>query len=416
MVVKNNFVFVFFVCIFSVFPCFAEKSDFDLSYSQFNVYENLGKFEYQNEDENSIIGNIFSSDTNSYSKFIEKGFVVKTNVAYEVETWIPNHSYLLEYSVKGLPLVKFNADIVFKQHFPSLNFSWETAFVDVNNRDNIRGLLAKHKEDDILKSGFNKLKVILDLTNFFGSNQYKYYNPWRPNANVSVYYNRETFRIGITPSFKDLQYCDFDGNIEIFTTDDSLYQYTKFDEIGVDINSNGKMILPAIFALLFIDSRERVNFGFTDLYTTIGPYFSKWQKPYSVSQIVSGGKVSAGENTVYSTKFYSFGAVEKLCYAGEYFYFNNKMNWGLAFAQLTKSRLLIDTSSLVFMQFNIEPEVGLHLPLFNHRCVFSCYASGNWGCMAGIDFSDDDESIFDFSSFINSDLILKASVEMTFFL
>ena len=161
------------------------------------------------------------------------------------------------------------------------------------------------------------------------------------------------------------------------------------------------MILPAIFAMLFIDSREKIDYGITNLYATIGPYFSKWQKPYSVSQIISGGNVSANKNTVYSTKFFSFGAVEKLCYAGEYFYFNNKINWGIASAKLTKSRVLVDSSSLLFMQFNIEPEVGFHFPMLNHHCVFSCYASGNWGCMFGITISDGNESLFDFSSIIN---------------
>ena len=363
-------------------------------------------------------GYIFADDTKDYSSFMDKGFVIKADASYSYSAWIPNKSYLLDYTTKGLPLAKFDAEVTFKRVFPTIRVSWETAFFDINNIGNTRGLFYEHEKNDGLKSSYNKIRGIVGLGRIFGNNfQHQYYNPWRTNSNVSLYYNRETFRIGVTPTVSGLKYCDFEEtDLKGFPEGRYVYQYTKFEEMGVDINSNGKMILPAIFSLFFLDSNNKMDFGITALDTTIGPYFSMWQKPYSVTQMVSNGDNNASENIIYSTKFTSFGAVEKWCYAGEYFYFNNKINWGFAIAQLSKSHVLIDSTSLIYMQFNIEPEVGFHLPLLNHHLIISGYASGNWGGMYGvtINANTNDSQILTFSSFINSDLILKASLAVTY--
>ena len=359
--------------------------------------------------------NVFAAtDTDEYSSFMDKGFVAKADVDCSFRAWIPNQSYLLEYDTKGLPLVKMDAEIAFKRLFPTVHVSWETTFFDMKGIANPRGLLVEHQKSDGLRAGYNKIKGIVGLGRIFGNNyQHEYYNPWRPNSNVSLYYNRETFRIGVSPRVSGLRYCDFDGEITKLDESEAVYQYTKFEEMSVDINSNGKMILPAIFSLLFLDFNDRLDFGLTFLDTTIGPYYSTWQKPYSVTQIFSEGVTSGNERDIYSAKFYSFGAVEKWCYAGEYFYFNNKINWGLAFVQLSRTQILFDSSSVVFMQFNIEPEVGFHLPMVNHHVVLSCYAGGNWGFMSGVVLSKQEDEILDFSSFVNSDIIIKASMAVT---
>ena len=361
-------------------------------------------------------GYFFGSDTQNYSSFMDKGFVAKTDVSYSVSTWIPSKSYLLEYETKGLPLAKIDTEVTFKRIFPTIHLSWETAFFDIQNIGNERGLFIQHERNDGLKSSYNKIKGIVGLGRIFGNNFHnQHYNPWRTNSNISLYYNRETFRIGVTPTVEGLRYCDFEcADLKAFPEGDYIYQYTKFEEMGVDINSNGKMILPAIFSLFFLDSNNLMDFGITSLDTTIGPYFSMWQKPYSVTQMVSSGDSNASEKVIYSTKFTSFGAVEKWCYAGEYFYFNNKINWGFAIAQLSKEQTLVDSNSLIYMQFNIEPEIGFHLPLLNHHLVLSGYASGNWGAMYGVTISAEEDQILTFSSFINSDLILKASVVLTY--
>ena len=130
----------------------------------------------------------------------------------------------------------------------------------------------------------------MQISHYFCKN---YYNPWRSNTNIGVSYNRETFRIGVTPRFSGLRYRDYDGNISTLEDEKAFYQYTKFEEISIDINSNGKMILPAIISLVFLFDKDSnwstSNFGATSLDTTIGPYVSWWQKPYSTTQIVSGG-------------------------------------------------------------------------------------------------------------------------------
>ena len=365
----------------------------------------------------SFADSFFGDDTKEYASFMDKGFVVKADASYSYNAWIPNKSYLLDYSTKGLPLAKFDTEITFKRIFPTVRVSWETAYFDMNNIGNPRGLFIQHEKNDGLKSSYNKIKGIVGLGRILGNNFYnQHYNPWRTNSNVSLYYNRETFRIGVSPRVEGLRYCDFEGDLIGFPPDKTIYQYTKFEEMGVDINSNGKMILPAIFSLLFINSNSSMDFGITNLDTTIGPYFSMWQKPYSVTQIISDGSSNGSEKDIYSARFTSFGAVEKWCYAGEYFYFNNKINWGFAIVQLTKSRILQDNTSPIFMQFNIEPEFGVHLPLLNHHCILSCYASGNWGCLLGVTISSDEDEILAFSSFINSDVILKGTVAITFLL
>ena len=359
----------------------------------------------------------FGDDTKEYSSFMDKGFVVKADASYSYSAWIPDQTYLLDYSTKGLPLAKLDTEITFKRIFPTIRLSWETAYFDIYNIDNQGKLFAQHERNDGLKSSYNKLKGVVGLGRILGNNFYnQHYNPWRTNSNVSLYYNRETFRIGVSPTESGVKYCDFDGTERDFPMDKTIYQYTKFEEMGVDINSNGKMILPAIFSLFFLNSNSAMDFGITNLDTTIGPYFSMWQKPYSVTQIISNGNTNGRKKDIYSAKFTSFGAVEKWCYAGEYFYFNNKINWGFAIVKLTDSDTLHDTSSPIFMQFNIEPELGVHLPLVNHHIVLSCYASGNWGCLLGVTISSEEDKLLAFSSFVNSDVILKGTVAVTFLL
>ena len=142
----------------------------------------------------------FGDDTRDYSSFMDKGFVFKADASYSYNAWIPNKSYLLEYNTKGLPLARFDAEITFKRIFPTLRVSWETAFFDINNIGNTRGLFIEHERNDGLKSSYNKIKGIVGLGRLFGNNfQHQYYNPWRSNSNVSLYYNRETFRILSTP-------------------------------------------------------------------------------------------------------------------------------------------------------------------------------------------------------------------------
>ena len=365
----------------------------------------------------SYANSYWGEDTKEYSSFMDKGFVVKADASYSYSAWIPDKSYLLEYSTKGLPLVKLDTEITFKRIFPTIRINWETAYFDIREARSPSKLFVEHERNDGLKSSYNKIKGIVGLGRIIGNNFYnQHYNPWRTNSNVSLYYTRETFSIDVTPTVSGLRYCDFDGTAKGFPQDKTLHQYTKFEEMGVDINSNGKMILPAIFSLLFINSNSAMDFGITNLDTTIGPYFSMWQKPYSITQIITDGKTSGKEKDIYSAKFTSFGAVEKWCYAGEYFYFNNKINWGFAIVQLTKNNGLRDNTSPIFMQFNIEPEVGTHLPLLNHHVILSCYASCNWGCMLGVTISSEEDKILAFSSFVNSDVILKGSVAVTLLL
>lgn len=363
----------------------------------------------------------FGGDTRAYEHFLDKGYVAKLNVDYGFNFWFPEPSRAVKYETWGIPITTFDFDVHFKQFIPDIHLTWETSFTDSENKNNERGLLIQHKKNDGLKSAYNKIKLFCGFASLFGNNdRYDYYNPWRSNTNIGVSYNRETFRIGVTPRFSGLRYRDYDGNISTLEDEKAFYQYTKFEEISIDINSNGKMILPAIISLVFLFDKDSncstSNFGATSLDTTIGPYVSWWQKPYSTTQIVSGGINSGKANTIYSAKFFSVGAVEKWCYAGEVFYFNNKINWGIASVMLSKDKILFDSDSQLMMQFNIEPEVGVHLPLVNHHVILSCYGSCNWGFLFGVTSNTKDDTLLDFSSFINGDLIVNANISLTLLL
>ncbi|MCR5766399.1 MAG: hypothetical protein K6G09_10555 [Treponema sp.] len=353
----------------------------------------------------------YSEASREYEHFMDKGFVVKLNADYEVNCWIPEPSSCFKYTTKGLQLAKYDIDITGK-YFPRLNVTWETSFsLDGSNN---KALFYEHQKNDGLKEVYNKIKIVVGLGSLvrsIGTNSY--YNPWKNNYRFSLAYNRETFRIGVTPRYSGLRYCDFEGHLSGMEYDRTYWQYTKFEEIDLDINTGGKMMLPALYSLLF--EGDYIGVGSTSLDTTVGPYVSWWQKPYNTRQIISGGTSTGNANTVYSAKFYSIGAVEKWCYAGERFYFNNQLNWGLALVRLSEGEVLIDSSSPIYMQFNIIPEVGYHFPILNHRLIFSGYAKLNWGCLAGITFNtkSDSDALLDFAAFINGDVLLQASLALT---
>lgn len=291
---------------------------------------------------------------------MDKGFVVKLNADYEVNCWIPEPSSCFRYTTKGLQLAKYDIDITGK-YFPRLNATWETSFsLDGSNNT---ALFYEHQKNDGLKEVYNKIKIVVGLGSLvrsIGTNSY--YNPWKNNYRFSLAYNRETFRIGVTPRYSGLRYCDFEGHLSAMEYDKTYWQYTKFEEIDLDINTGGKMMLPALYSLLF--EGEYIGVGTTTLDTTVGPYVSWWQKPYNTTQIISAGTSTGHAHTVYSAKFYSIGAVEKWCYAGERFYFNNQLNWG---------------------------------------------------CLAGVTFNtkSDSNALFDFAAFINGDVLLQASLALT---
>jgi len=351
----------------------------------------------------------YSQEDKGYNHLMDKGFVVELNSDYEFNYWLPAYSSCFEYTTKGLSLAKYDIDLI-SRYFPRINASWETSF-SLDGYDN-PALLFEHKRNDGLKAYYNKFKFLIGFGSLLknASNE-NYYSPWQNNYKYSLNYSRETFRIGVTPRYSGLRYCDYEGNKTSLSEDSTLWQYTKFEEIDFDIDTNGKMMLLALFDLLFNGS----SLGVIDskLKTSVGPYVSWWQKPYNTRQAISAGRTSGNDNTVYYAKFYSAGAVEKWHYENNYFYFNNQLNWGLALVKLSQNTVFLDSSSLLQMQFNIIPQVGFHFPLLNHRVIFSGNALINWGFLMGVTIDDDDESWLEMASFINSDILLQASLSLT---
>ncbi|MCQ2592206.1 MAG: hypothetical protein MJ188_05425 [Treponema sp.] len=410
---------VILVSLFTVFT-FANifddldyDDDFDYEFDNFDedLDDSWESFELDDEQDNGK--KFFKGDSKSYKNFMDKGFVVKLNADYEYSSWIPDQASMLDYVTVGLPLAKYEA-VLYTRFLPEIKLNYETSF----GKRPQKMLLKQYAMNDGLGEYYNKMKIVVGIADIFHlfNTHYDYFNPWRSSADIKLSYSREAFRIGVTPKYSDLKFCDEDGTLSSMPVGKTLFQYSKFDEIDLDFSTNGKLFLPYIYSLLF--NRDGVEGKIeTDMETSFGLYTSWFSKPYSVTQTM-GAQTTGKTNVIYNANFYSAGFVEKMCYAGDIFYFNMTMNMGLAAVMLSNSTILLDSNSLAFMQFNLFPEVGFHLPILNHRLIFSAYVSGNWGFLYGVNFNSDtdDDSILEFTSFINGDLIIKGAASITILL
>lgn len=334
----------------------------------------------------------------------DKAFVFDVEAEYNY--WMPNECYFLNYDIQGLPLLKVDAKATIDR-LPEFCFQWETNLKKSTTND----ILAEHNSSDGVKAFYNKFRFFLNLGEKIG--QLSHYNPWRNNRSWELSYIRETFRISVSPSLSNIYYMDETGNVSFLDKSDSLTMYTKFEEVAISHiwqeEAHGILILPALINIMFSRSSD-ANIGFSNLDTSFGAYFNTWQKPYSVTQIISAGEINGYSNVVYAARFFSVGLTEQLWYASKYFYFKNKMNMGIAWVKLTDSQKLSDSSSPVFMQFNIYPQMGLHLPIVDKHFYLNVFGSCDWGCMLGVTINSTSESLFTFSGLINSDILCKVSI------
>lgn len=352
----------------------------------------------------------FCADTDEFNlNYVlnDKSFLVDAEVEYNY--WFPNECYFLNYETKGIPLLKLDAKATI-DGWPEFHVKWETNLQKSETDD----ILAAHKENDGLKDAYNKLQLITSFGRRVGS--LAHYNPWRNNRNCELTFTRETFRIGVKPNMSNIYFIDTDGEIYDMERSEKLVMYTKFDELGLTFNTHGILMLPAFFRLLFVSNSEDVNIRETTMETSLGGYFSTWQKPYSVEQIITSGFTSGYDNVVYAARFFSLGLTEKSCYAGKIFYFKNKFNMGIAWVKLTDDQELFDTTSPIFMQFNIAPEMGFHIPIVKEHLYLNILGSVDWGCMMGVNVNPDDSdgsSPLMFTGFINSDAIVRGNLSLT---
>jgi len=354
---------------------------------------------------------IFAVDTDEYSRFYDKDYVVKLNAGVEYNQWFPDESFLLNYKTTGLTLLKGDIQITHSFKFlPEINLNYETNLGGKDTDD----ILLEQQKNDGLRAVYNKIKLIAGwgnrIENF--AERFGYYNPWRSNSNVEFYFSRETFRISVTPVY-NMYYCDYDGNVSFLSSDDTLTMYTKFDELQLDFNTKGKLIIPLLFNALFSNPYAMTDVINSSLDTQLGGYYTMWQKPYSVTQILTGGEVSGYDNLIYAAKFNAAGLVENITHAGKIFYFHSQCNMGIAWVNLSNGQNLSDSSSPLFMHFKLDETAGFHIPMFSDRVNLNLYGNFNWGFMVGVAPDSSGNSALTVTSFINSDLLIKGTASFT---
>ena len=69
--------------------------------------------------------------------------------------------------------------------------------------------------------------------------------------------------------------------------------------------------------------------------------------------------------------------------------------------------------SLLYFHYKMTPKVGVHFALARSRITFGITGSMDWGFMWGGQYNGDTEKI-ETTSFLNDDLIFKATVSLAF--
>lgn len=361
----------------------------------------------------TVLHAAFTEDTKDYDRFFTKNYAIKVDVGTEYNYWIPDKSNYLDYDTTGLSLLKTDLKVTHNMmYLPEFHVNYETSLSGSNSSD----ILKEQEKNDGLKAAYNKLNLIAGWGKRIADydNKFNYYNPWRPNSKVELFYSRETFRISVKPTVSDLYYVDYDGTVSQFSTNNTLTMYTKFEEMQLNFDTKGFLIMPCLLGALFGDPNTVTNITNIGLDTQLGAYYDTWQKPYSTSQILTAGDISGYDNVVYDSKFQAAGLVEKFYYAGKYFYFDNQFNLGIAWVNLSSDETLSDSSAPIFMQFKIRPTAGFHLPLFKDRLCLNVYGTGEWGCLVGVASNQEGTSALTITSFINSDVLLKTNFSVTY--
>ncbi|HNI12242.1 MAG TPA: hypothetical protein PLL93_13960, partial [bacterium] len=152
-------------------------------------------------------------------------------------------------------------------------------------------------------------------------------------------------------------------------------------------------------------SDESRIFQFPEADSRIGVFYSTFQKPYSVNQVLTQGEVINSPNTIYNARFQAAGIIDEISSPAQSSLIARWTNrFGYSWINLRKKEDLEDTNSPGFFYFGTEAELGFRIH-FN-KFSLNLSASGNFGFMQGLNVDTEAEQFYA-TSFINNDLLLK---------
>lgn len=350
---------------------------------------------------------------------IGKNINVSVETGFEYNTWKPQKADELNYDIEGFQIGYAKGAIQHQIPFlPDLKFNWETNF-GAKHQDEI---LRIHNTKSKVEQGYDKLNAILG----FGSQtkrikkgddevELKYDDgSTRTYYGFELSYTKETFYIGVTPATGGLNYAAYYSNRTYgFPEGTKVSQLTKFQEISATGYTNGQLFIFWIINVFFAASADQDSkmddqsmiFKIPEADSRIGVFYATFQKPYSVSQVLTLGEISNAPNTIYNTRFRAVGIKDEISAPSRSSLIARWTNrFGFSWINLRKKESLDDTNSPGFFYFGSELELGFRLKI--KRLQLSLSASGDFGFMQGLNI-DDEADQFYATSFINNDLLLK---------
>ncbi|HNJ72555.1 MAG TPA: hypothetical protein PL129_08645 [bacterium] len=327
---------------------------------------------------------------------------------FEYNTWSPYKADELRYTIEGFQIGYLRGEIDHNvPMLPNLNFSWETNFGGKKQNE----LMQAQNSTSKLEQGYEKLHTALE----FGKK--KIYNDAgqviNTMANWELTYTKETFYIAVSPKSSDLKYAAYYSDaVYNFPQGAKYSMFTKFQEIGLTAYTGGESYFMMIFTGLFGGGSGSVQKLGKDTETRFGFYYATFQKPYMVSQVLSGGTNNGESATVYNTRFKSYGIKEEIKFDGKGGYFNFTQKLGLVTVNLRKGTELEDSESPLFFHYAIGLEGGLRIQMDRFHVLLG--ASGEYGFMLGGTYNEEEENDttgeegkIKTTSFINNDLLIK---------
>ncbi|HMW33422.1 MAG TPA: hypothetical protein PKA52_08555, partial [bacterium] len=334
------------------------------------------------------------------------GYTTKFNFdgGFEYNTWSPHKTNELKYDIEGFRIGYVRGELVHDIPFiPDMKFNWETNFGAKHQEE----ILKAHNSMSKLEQGYEKMNAILS---FFPESKIKKEGDEkvemknrdgsvRKYHNFEISYTKETFYIGVTPATEGLNYAAYaSGKTYGFPYGTSISQFTKFEEISATFYTDGKLYIFWIINAFFSAAADRESafsdesriFQFPEADSRIGVFYSTFQKPYSVNQVLTQGEVINSPNTIYNARFQAAGIIDEISSPAQSSLIARWTNrFGYSWINLRKKEDLEDTNSPGFFYFGTEAELGFRIH-FN-KFSLNLSASGNFGFMQGLNVDTEAE-------------------------
>lgn len=338
-----------------------------------------------------------------WATLMDDGFNLCLNASGKYDYWIPDKAASLKYYTEGFQAFKVEAILSHTIDFlPVFKWKWETNF---GNSTNQKSLLKAHNTHTKLESVYNRMHFAIGLGKKIDN-----WHPFLPRTTFELSYTKETFLVQVTP-IRNLYYWDFnDRNPEAFNRGQRATMFTKFEAIRGTFNTNGVSILPTIITMLFSAGQAEVLELGDKVETRFGLFYSQFQKPYTITQVVSGGNVSGNENTIYNARFRSYGLTETWNAYWNYFFMNVIIDFGISTIHLNNSLKLKDSGSPLFFYYKNLIGMGFFIP-FGNRVQLNISGDFDWSWMFGGTYNAETEKM-EANSFLNADIFFKGNAAL----